>query len=168
VEQPLGDHVRIGVARQVVDQHQELVAAEAADHVPAEIGPGGVRGAQGAAQAAGDLAQHLVAGLMAQRVVDQLEAVEIEEHDRELVAWLLAAARDRQLEAGAEADAAFAVCVGREETATAAASRHATAAVTKDLGNTVTSVPPDTKRPRSKFPQVAETHLCSTFCLEQL
>ena len=83
VEQALGDLVRIGVALQIVDEHQKLVAAEAADHVPAEIGPGGVLGAQGAAQAAGDLAQHLIAGLVAQRVVDQLEAVEIQEEHGE-------------------------------------------------------------------------------------
>ena len=52
------------------DQDHELVAAEAADRV---------RFAQGALEADGGLAQHVVAHAMAERVVDVLEPVEVDE-----------------------------------------------------------------------------------------
>ena len=57
----------------VVAQDRELVAAEARD---------GVLGARRFAQALGRLREHHVAGLVAQRVVDELEAVEVDEQHR--------------------------------------------------------------------------------------
>ena len=63
----------LGVAQGVL-QHHELVAAEAGDDVGA---------AHGRAQAVGGHAQQLVAAGMAQRVVDLLELVEVDEVDGE-------------------------------------------------------------------------------------
>ena len=54
------------------EQHRELVAAEAGEHVGL---------AQAAAQQLGDAAQELVAGAVAERVVDVLEVVEVEHQD---------------------------------------------------------------------------------------
>ena len=65
---------RVLGARVGADQHQVLVAAEVGDAV---FGPGE------ALQARGDLAQHEVAGGVAERFVDRLEAVEIDEQDRQ-------------------------------------------------------------------------------------
>ena len=57
---------------QVGDQDAELVAAEAGDHlVLLERG----------AQALGDLLQETVAGVVAERVVDLLEVIEVDQHD---------------------------------------------------------------------------------------
>ena len=64
---------------------RELVAAEPRERVVV---------AHAGAEPRPDLAQHLVAGMVAQRVVELLEAVEVDEQERELVA-----ARDRRLEA---------------------------------------------------------------------
>ena len=55
--------------------HGELVAAEAGDHVA---------GAQHAAQALGDDLEQAVAGAVAERVVDDLEVVEVDEQHRDL------------------------------------------------------------------------------------
>ena len=52
----------------------ELVAAEARERVVV---------AHGAAEPRADLAQHLVAGVMAERVVELLEAVEVDQQQRE-------------------------------------------------------------------------------------
>ena len=61
-----------------LDLHDgEFVAAEPGDRIDA---------AHDALQALGHRAQQRVADRMAERIVDALEAVEIEEHDRELVA----------------------------------------------------------------------------------
>ena len=54
------------------EQDRELVAADAGD---------GVRGAQRRGERAGDLDQQLVAHQVAEAVVDDLEAVEVEEED---------------------------------------------------------------------------------------
>src|SRR6059036_863989 len=62
------------LARGVLAQDGELVAAE-----PAE----GVVGTQRRGHPRGDLAQHRVAGVVAEAVVDALEAIEVEEDDRE-------------------------------------------------------------------------------------
>ena len=59
----------------VLDHHRELVAAEARDHV---------LGAQARAQARSDRHQQLVAGGVAEAVVDRLEVVEVDEQHREL------------------------------------------------------------------------------------
>ena len=58
-----------------LDEHDELVAAEAADRVAV---------AQHAADPPGHRAQQLVAHGVAERVVDPLEAVEVDEHRRRL------------------------------------------------------------------------------------
>ena len=63
----------LGVARGVDHQHGELVAAEAGH---------GVDRARRALQAMGDDAQQLVAGGVAEAVVHDLEAVEVEQHHR--------------------------------------------------------------------------------------
>ena len=68
----LGDHVASRGVGDAVEQHGELVAAEARD---------GVAGAQRATQPARDGDQQLVADVVAERVVDELEAVEVEEQD---------------------------------------------------------------------------------------
>jgi hypothetical protein len=59
---------------EVVAQHDELVAAEAADRVGSPHAAG---------EAPGDLAQHLVADLVPERVVDQLVVIDVHEHDRD-------------------------------------------------------------------------------------
>ena len=60
-------------SRDLLQQHHELVAAQARD---------GVLGAHRGAQALGDRAQHRVAGEVAERIVDRLEAVEVDEEHR--------------------------------------------------------------------------------------
>ena len=57
----------------VLEQDRELVAAEARGHVGA---------ARARVQPARELDQHLVAGGVAERVVDRLEVVEVEEDHR--------------------------------------------------------------------------------------
>ena len=64
-------------------QHDELVAAQARH---------GVRGAHDLGQARADLDQQLVAGLVAERVVDRLEAVDVEQQHRDAEAEALGAA----------------------------------------------------------------------------
>ena len=61
------------VVLRLLDQDCELVPAEAGD---------GVRGAHALVEALGHLAQEVVAGRVAQGVVDRLEVVEIDEQDR--------------------------------------------------------------------------------------
>ena len=70
-----------------LDEHRELVAAEAGHRVA---------GADRVAQPVGDLDQQLVAGGVAEAVVDLLEAVEVQEQDRHVVG--AAAAVQRLLE----------------------------------------------------------------------
>ncbi len=65
-----GDVARI---REVLEQHREFVAAQPGDRVIP---------AQGLAQPLADQAQRLVAGVVAEGVVDDLEAIEIEEQHR--------------------------------------------------------------------------------------
>jgi hypothetical protein len=66
----LGDHGRLAGVADVVEQDRELVAAEPGD---------GVAGAQGRLQPARDRDQQPVADVVPERVVDELEAVEVEE-----------------------------------------------------------------------------------------
>ena len=81
--EPLGDrlaHARAGLDRgvgpaDVGDQHRELVAAEAGD---------GVAGAQSRGQPRADRAQQQVAVVVAERVVDLLEAVEVDHQHGDL------------------------------------------------------------------------------------
>ena len=77
VEQRLGDD-RAAVAVARIEQDGKLVAAEAGR---------GVTGPDRALDTAADLGQHLVADSMAERVVDRLEVIEVQEqHDRGAVA----------------------------------------------------------------------------------
>ena len=81
--QPLGHVYRLGHARQIFQQHRELVAAEARHRVA---------GAQADFEAARDADEQLVADHVAETVVDDLEAVEVEEeHGEEAVLATLAA-----------------------------------------------------------------------------
>ena len=75
-EQPLGDLDRLlarGLVGQVFAEDRELVAAEAGD---------GVAGPDHRLELARDRDQQLVAGVVAEAVVDVLEAVEVEEQRR--------------------------------------------------------------------------------------
>ena len=76
LEHALGGVGRLLRADDVLEQDGELVAAEARR---------GVGGADARGQALGDLAQDLVAGGVAEAVVDRLEVVEVEEDDRDAV-----------------------------------------------------------------------------------
>ena len=70
--EPFGHVGRLASSGQVLREHDELIAAE----------PGhGVRRANRPAQPATDLDEQLVAVLVAERVVDELEAVEVEVED---------------------------------------------------------------------------------------
>ena len=69
-EHALGDDRRLARVGDVLEQHGELVAAHARD---------GVARAQRRVEPQRDGLQQLVAGLVAERVVDDLEAVEVEE-----------------------------------------------------------------------------------------
>ena len=70
--QPVGDRADLLGDGDVVDQHGELVAAEPRQHVAR---------AHLRLQPLGERDQELVAGEVAQAVVDQLEAVEVDEQD---------------------------------------------------------------------------------------
>ena len=69
----LGDDRGLARVRDVLEQHGELVAADPRDRVA---------GPQRGVQAQRDRLQQLVAGLMAERVVDDLEMVEVDEQHR--------------------------------------------------------------------------------------
>jgi hypothetical protein len=73
--QAFGDAQRLGLPRDVGDQDGELVTAEAGDDV---------LGAQRGGQAARDGLQQAVAGAVAERVVDELEVVDVDEQDRDV------------------------------------------------------------------------------------
>ncbi len=70
---PVGDDLGHRVAPERLEQHDELVAAQA---------PDGVRAAGHAQQAGADLAQQVVAGGMPEAVVDALEAVDVDVQGR--------------------------------------------------------------------------------------
>ena len=70
----VGHRARGPVVRDALGDDRELVAAEPGD---------GVAAAHDAAEALADTDEERVAGVVAVRVVDRLEAVEVEEHDRE-------------------------------------------------------------------------------------
>src|SRR5205085_1317694 len=72
VDDPLRDGHRLELAGDVLAEHGELVAAGAGDRV---------LGADRGLQAPGQLEQQLVAAVVAERVVDSLEAVDVEEED---------------------------------------------------------------------------------------
>src|SRR5262249_2165680 len=66
-------------AVQIVDQHQELVATKPADQIAAPAGSSRNIAAQGSLQPAANLTQQLIAGAVAQRIVDHFESIEVEE-----------------------------------------------------------------------------------------
>jgi hypothetical protein len=70
IEDPLGDQLGSGVQSGGVDQHHELASAQA---------PDGVAVSQDRVQPRPDLAQYLVTGVVAETVVDLLEAVDVDE-----------------------------------------------------------------------------------------
>jgi hypothetical protein len=74
LDQAVGDALGVADAVQVVEEDRELVPAEAGD---------GVVGPQRRGEPAGDGDEQLVPGLVAVRVVDLLEAVEVDEEDGE-------------------------------------------------------------------------------------
>ena len=84
-EHALGGALGLDRRRRVLEQHRELVAAEARGEIVL---------AQRGAQALGDGHEQRVAGGVPERVVDALEVVEVEEHDRRRVV----VARERGLD----------------------------------------------------------------------
>src|SRR6266511_5400699 len=80
------DSRRRALARDVVEQHRELVAAEPRDDVA---------GAQRLFEPRRDHLEQIVAGLVAEAVVYELEAVEVEKDDRRPVATTLLARQRR-------------------------------------------------------------------------
>jgi len=76
-ERALGHRDGLVLAGPALQQHGELVAAE-----PCR----GVAVAEAAHQPLGHLAEHAVAGLVAQRVVDDLEVVDVDEQHVDRVA----------------------------------------------------------------------------------
>ena len=90
---PLGGGDRDPLARDLLEQQAELVAAEARDRVGR---------AHRLAQAGGDVDQEVVAGLVAERVVDLLEVVHVDEQDRRERARVPAHALERLLQAVGE------------------------------------------------------------------
>jgi hypothetical protein len=71
---PLGHRGQLGIVAGVLNQHGELVAAEAGH---------GVAGPDAGGQAVGDLDQEPVPGGVAEAVVDLLEAVQVQEQHRD-------------------------------------------------------------------------------------
>jgi hypothetical protein len=92
--QPLGQHHGVVLVHDVVGQDRELVAAQPRQHVAR---------AQLLLHAPRHLLQQLVAGGVAQAVVDELEAVEVQEHHGKAVALVGVAARHRAGQAFQEA-----------------------------------------------------------------
>src|SRR5215217_2418056 len=90
--QALRGRHRLPRAREALREHDEFVAAEPGDEIA---------WACGALQARCEPAQELVARLMAERVVDGLELVEVDQHERER-AVLVAGALERRGEAVVE------------------------------------------------------------------
>ena len=77
--EPVGDAADVVEVLDALEQDHELVAAEAGDHVV---------GAQLVGEALGDGDQQLVTGAVAERVVDDLEVVDVGEHHGDLAAQL--------------------------------------------------------------------------------
>ena len=89
-DDPFGHRHRVVDGVDEVEHDGELVAAQARHHV---------RVAHAAADAARGFLQQLVADQVADRVVDHLEAVEVEEQHREQLLGIVAVARQRQAHA---------------------------------------------------------------------
>ena len=93
----LADGDRVLLVADVLAEDRELVAAEAGD---------GLVPAQRVAQAIGDGLDQLVAGRVAEAVVDDLEAVEVEEEDGDVAAAAALEALERLAQAVVEQQAA--------------------------------------------------------------
>ena len=91
LQHALGDRDRVLLVGDVLAQDRELVAAEAGD---------GLVPAQRVAQALGDRDDQLVAGRVAEAVVDDLEAVEVEEQHRDVAAAAALEALERARSGG--------------------------------------------------------------------
>ena len=74
LDQRAGQPLDLADRGDALEQHGELIAAEARH---------GVRGARRLDDALRDRLQQAVAGVVAERIVDVLEVVEVEEHDRD-------------------------------------------------------------------------------------
>src|SRR4029079_11212572 len=85
-----GDEGGVGAGAHVVDEDRELVAAEAGERVA---------GTDAALEAPGDFDEELVAREVAQAVVDDLEAVHVDEEDGEAVVGPPGREADRLAEA---------------------------------------------------------------------
>ncbi|KAF5057496.1 hypothetical protein DSECCO2_356120 [anaerobic digester metagenome] len=96
LQQAAGDADGLLVALEIFEQHRELVAAHAGH---------GIHAAQAGRQALGHLLQQVVAGLVAQGVVDSLEAVEVDHEHGESVLGVAALARHGPVQALQEEDA---------------------------------------------------------------
>ena len=92
--QPLGDRARVDRVADAGEQHRELVAAEPRERALAVEPRDGVRAPQRLLEPARDAGQQLVAGGMTQTVVDDLEAIDVEEEHREVEGAGGSAARD--------------------------------------------------------------------------
>ena len=87
IEQSLGDVTHILGSIQVVEHDHEFIAADTGRHLSGVVRAlQQVIAAQDRAQSIGHQAQHFVAGAVAQRVVDLLESVAIDEQDGKVVA----------------------------------------------------------------------------------
>ena len=95
VEQPLGDLDRTALAGQALAQHGELVSAHARERVARR---------DQRLQAPGELGEQLVAALVAERVVDDLEAIDVE-HEHGDGAAVARGERERVVDAVDEQDA---------------------------------------------------------------
>ena len=85
----LGNTRRVAAVHDVLEQDAELVAGQARHHVS---------GSQASHQPLGDAHEEVVPGRMSEAVVDQLEGVDVQEHDRKLVLLAALHPSDRSLE----------------------------------------------------------------------
>jgi hypothetical protein len=91
--------VGVGGAAHAGQQHRELVAAEARECAfPGEPGDG-IGASQRLLEPSRDAGQELVTGAVAQTIVDDLEAIDVEKEDGELEGTRGAASRDQAPEA---------------------------------------------------------------------
>ena len=89
LQQAGGHALSVGIGAHVVEQHHKFVATQSGCDLLRRVGHG-VPGAQAALYAAGNLAQQLVAHVVAQGVVDLLKAVKVHKQQGKFVVWGLA------------------------------------------------------------------------------
>ena len=98
-EEPVGDRLEIVRILDAVEQHRELVAPEPGEGAVTPETSHRVARPQGALQPFRQRHQQFVAGAVAQAVVDDLEAIDIDEEHRELRRCRRAIALNQRLEA---------------------------------------------------------------------